>query len=68
MKGDQRLIQKLVDAPLIGLALIHKQTGQDVKAAILVERLVGGHPGVGLLGRIRQILKEVEHRLLSDLL
>ena len=59
-QGYVGLVEKLVDAALVGLLTVHEKAAQDVEAAELTEFSVGGNPLVGFCGGIGQIRVEVD--------
>ncbi len=66
-QGYVGLVEKLVDAALVGFLTVHEEAAQDVKAAELTELAVGGYPLVGFRGGVGQILVEVHSGLLGYL-
>ena len=68
LDGGECLVDKLIDAPLVGFPALLEEAGEDVEATELVEHFVGSYPDVGLLGSIGQMLEKVEGRLFGNLL
>ena len=66
LQGAEGLVDELVDATLVGFLPSHEETGEDVEATQLRQRLVAGYPLEGLVGSEGQMLIEVEGGLLGD--